>query len=301
MSQLTHVDASGAARMVDVTAKPVVFREAVAEGAIVLAPSTVDLIQANQVAKGDVFATARIAGIQAAKRAGELIPLCHPLPITHCEIRLEIPTSKDRVRITATTRIAAQTGVEMEALTAVAVAALTIYDMCKAVDKTMVVGGIRLVSKTKGVAGGGVEAGGKPCWSARRNSARRSSWWSGSTFASAVATRALTSSIVDSSPLQYFSCRTSMLMRCGSRAAAGGAKSMRFMRTPRVRDAHAARRCQDTRLKGVDWQARMRDGGRKRQAIGHGMAGLLPAGRDGLCRRVACTGTAAGQRSRFKG
>lgn len=149
MSQLTHVDASGAARMVDVTSKPVVLREAIAEGAIVLAPATVDLIQANQIAKGDVFATARIAGIQAAKRTGELIPLCHPLPITHCEVRLEIPTSKDRVRITATTRIAAQTGVEMEALAAVTMAALTIYDMCKAVDKTMVIGGIRLVSKTK--------------------------------------------------------------------------------------------------------------------------------------------------------
>jgi cyclic pyranopterin phosphate synthase len=149
MSQLTHVDASGAARMVDVTSKPVVLREAVAEGAIVLAPATVDLIQANQIAKGDVFATARIAGIQAAKKTGELIPLCHPLPITHCEVRLEIPASKDRVRITATTRIAAQTGVEMEALAAVTMAALTIYDMCKAVDKSMVIGGIRLVSKTK--------------------------------------------------------------------------------------------------------------------------------------------------------
>jgi cyclic pyranopterin phosphate synthase len=149
MSQLTHVDASGAARMVDVTSKPVVLREAIAEGAIVLAPATVELIQANQIAKGDVFATARIAGIQAAKKTGELIPLCHPLPITHCEVRLEIPASKDRVRITATTRIAAQTGVEMEALAAVTMAALTIYDMCKAVDKSMVIGGIRLVSKTK--------------------------------------------------------------------------------------------------------------------------------------------------------
>ena len=150
MSKLTHVDDSGAARMVDVTAKPIVLREAVAEGEIRLAAATLDLIEANQVAKGDVFATARIAGIQAAKRTGELIPLCHPLPITHAEVGLEIPDSRDRIRITATTRIADRTGVEMEALTAVSVAALTIYDMCKAVDKAMVIEGVRVVKKTKG-------------------------------------------------------------------------------------------------------------------------------------------------------
>ncbi len=153
MSKLSHVDESGAARMVDVTAKPIVVREAVAEGEIHLAASTLVLIEANQMAKGDVLATARIAGIQAAKRTGELIPLCHPLAITHVEVRLEIPASRDRIHITATTRIADRTGVEMEALTAVSVAALTIYDMCKAVDKAMVIGGVRLVRKTKGPGG----------------------------------------------------------------------------------------------------------------------------------------------------
>lgn len=146
---LTHLSASGEASMVDVTEKPAVFREAVAEGFIRLAPATIGLIESNQIAKGNVLATARIAGISAAKRTGELIPLCHPLPITHCEVLFEVPPPGDRIRITSTARIVAQTGVEMEALTAVAVAALTIYDMCKAVDKTMTIEGIRLVRKTK--------------------------------------------------------------------------------------------------------------------------------------------------------
>jgi len=149
---LTHLSASGEASMVDVTEKPAVFREAVAEGLIRLAPATIGLIETNQIAKGNVLATARIAGISAAKRTGELIPLCHPLPITHCEVLFELPPSGDQVRITSTARIVAQTGVEMEAMTAVAVAALTIYDMCKAVDKTMTIEGIRLVRKTKRVA-----------------------------------------------------------------------------------------------------------------------------------------------------
>ncbi len=135
--------------MVDVSAKPISHREAVARGEIRLQPATLALIQSNQIAKGDVLATARIAGIQAAKRTGELIPLCHPLNLTHVDV--ELRPKRDRIEITATTRIAAQTGVEMEALTAVAVAALTIYDMCKAVDKEMVVGEIRLVSKRKAV------------------------------------------------------------------------------------------------------------------------------------------------------
>jgi cyclic pyranopterin monophosphate synthase len=124
-------------------------REAVARGEIRLQRVTLRLIEANAVAKGNVLATARIAGIQAAKRTGELIPLCHPLPITHCEVNFEIPRTKDRILITATARIAAQTGIEMEALTAVSVAALTIYDMCKSVDRRMRIGGIKLVSKTK--------------------------------------------------------------------------------------------------------------------------------------------------------
>ena len=135
--------------MVDVSHKPVVLREALARGEIRLQKATIALIQSNQIAKGNVLATARIAGIQAAKRTGELIPLCHPLPITHCEVDFVIPNTRDRIVISASAKIAAQTGIEMEALTAVAVAALTIYDMCKAVDKRMTIGAIKLVSKTK--------------------------------------------------------------------------------------------------------------------------------------------------------
>ena len=133
--------------MVDVSAKPVQTREAVARGIITLQPATIALIQSNQIAKGDVLNTARIAGIQAAKRTGELIPLCHPLNLTHIDIDLQ--PGRDQITITATAKISAQTGVEMEALTAVAVAALTIYDMCKAVDKKMVIGAVKLVKKTK--------------------------------------------------------------------------------------------------------------------------------------------------------
>ena len=149
MNQLSHIDPSGDARMVDVTAKPQLLREAVASGEIQLRPSTIALVESHQSAKGNVLATARIAGILAAKRTGDLIPLCHPLPITHCEVSFEIPDSRDRIRILATTRIQAGTGVEMEALTAVSVAALTLYDMCKAVDPDMVIGAIRLLRKTK--------------------------------------------------------------------------------------------------------------------------------------------------------
>src|SRR5215470_8792310 len=123
--------------MVDVSAKPVMLREAVAQGEIRLQKETVKLIQSQTIAKGNVLSAARLAGILAAKKTGELIPLCHPLPLTHCEVNFEIPRSQDRIRITASAKISAQTGVEMEALTAVSVAALTIYDMCKAVDKQM--------------------------------------------------------------------------------------------------------------------------------------------------------------------
>ncbi len=147
--KLTHLDARGDAAMVDVSGKPIQAREAVAAGEILLQPATVDLIESNQIAKGNVLATARLAGIMAAKKTGELIPLCHPLPITHCEVHFEIPPGKDRIRITAAAKISAQTGIEMEALTAVSLAALTIYDMCKAVDKQMSIGNIRLLSKTK--------------------------------------------------------------------------------------------------------------------------------------------------------
>ncbi len=147
--KLTHIDDKGRASMVDVSAKAIQLREAVARGEILLLPNTLKLIRENAVAKGDVFSVARVAGIMAAKRTGELIPLCHPLPITHCEVQFEIPDTNDRVVITASAKIAAQTGIEMEALTAVSVAALTIYDMCKAVDKTMVITEVQLVSKTK--------------------------------------------------------------------------------------------------------------------------------------------------------
>lgn len=148
-ARLSHLDERGEARMVDVSAKPALFREAVASGEIRVSSTTLDLMESDRMAKGNVLATARIAGIQAAKRTGELIPLCHPLPISHCEIHFEIPETRDRIQITASARITAATGVEMEALTAVSVAALTVYDMCKAVDKGMVIGDIRLLRKTK--------------------------------------------------------------------------------------------------------------------------------------------------------
>jgi cyclic pyranopterin phosphate synthase len=147
--KLTHIDPRGEASMVDVSAKPIMHREAVARGEIGLQRSTLRLIQSNTVAKGNVLAAARLAGILAAKKTGELIPLCHPLPLSHCEVNFEIPKTNDRIVIVASAKIAAQTGIEMEALTAVSIAALTIYDMCKAVDKTMRITDVMLVSKTK--------------------------------------------------------------------------------------------------------------------------------------------------------
>jgi cyclic pyranopterin phosphate synthase len=135
--------------MVDVSAKPVMHREAVASGEIRLQKATLKLIESQTIAKGNVLGAARLAGILAAKKTGELIPLCHPLPLTHCEVLFDIPKTRDRINIRASAKIAAQTGIEMEALTAVTVAALTIYDMCKAVDKTMRITDVRLVSKTK--------------------------------------------------------------------------------------------------------------------------------------------------------
>ena len=149
MSGLTHIDSGGEARMVDVSSKPIQQRTAKAQGEIRMARETLKLIRGDEIAKGNVLATARIAGIQAAKRTGELIPLCHPLPISHCEINFEFSTSGDRILIDATTRVMAQTGVEMEALMAVNLAALTIYDMCKAVDKEMRITDVKLVSKIK--------------------------------------------------------------------------------------------------------------------------------------------------------
>ena len=149
MSKLTHIDAKGKARMVDVSGKPVQQRTAVARGEIRMAKETLKLIRGDKIAKGNVLATARIAGIQGAKRTGDLIPMCHPLPISHCEVDFELPKNGDRIVITASAKVTAETGVEMEALTAVNLAALTIYDMCKAVDKKMRITNVKLISKTK--------------------------------------------------------------------------------------------------------------------------------------------------------
>jgi len=136
--------------MVDISDKPVQAREAVASGEIRLQRTTLDLIRSHGLAKGDVLAAARLAGILAAKRTSELIPLCHPVPVTHCEVNFTVPPARDRLCIQAAAKTLAQTGVEMEALAAVSMAALTVYDMCKAVDKTMRIGAIRIVRKTKG-------------------------------------------------------------------------------------------------------------------------------------------------------
>jgi cyclic pyranopterin phosphate synthase len=149
MRNLTHIDTRGEAAMVDVSSKPVMLREAVARGEIRLQRETLKLIATQTIAKGNVLASARLAGIMAAKKTGELIPLCHPLPLTHCEVNFEFPKTHDRIVITASAKIAAQTGVEMEALTDVSIAALTIYDMCKAVDKKMRITNVVLISKTK--------------------------------------------------------------------------------------------------------------------------------------------------------
>lgn len=151
--KLTHLDDKGRAQMVNVGHKPVQQREAVAEGWITLQSDTLRAIAEEKVPKGEVLNTARVAGILAAKKCGELIPLCHPLPIQSIEVDFDLPELQDvqpvRLHIKAIARINAKTGVEMEALTAVSVAALTIYDMCKAIDKSMVISDIRLVSKTK--------------------------------------------------------------------------------------------------------------------------------------------------------
>ena len=147
MKQFSHLDEAGRARMVDVGHKPAQQRIAVAEGFVRCQPKTITALRAKKLPKGDVFTVAKIAAIQAAKRTDELIPLCHSLPLDAVELSFSL--KKNRVHIIAEARTTAKTGVEMEALTAVSVAALTIYDMCKAVDKTMVIEGVRLVSKVK--------------------------------------------------------------------------------------------------------------------------------------------------------
>jgi len=147
MPELSHTDESGKARMVDVSRKKDQLRIAVASGFIRLSQETVSLIRANQVKKGDVLTVAQIAGIQAGKKTSELIPLCHPLSITKIDVQTSL--EENGVMVTAEARCVGQTGIEMEALTAVTVGLLTVYDMCKAVDKTMVIGEIRLVEKSK--------------------------------------------------------------------------------------------------------------------------------------------------------
>jgi cyclic pyranopterin phosphate synthase len=149
--RLSHVDAAGKVRMVDVGDKSVTRREAVARGTITIVPEALQLIRNGKIAKGDPLQAARLAGIMAAKRTADLIPLCHSLPLSHVEVDLR--ARPDGYEIEACVRTTAQTGVEMEALTAVAAAALTVYDMVKAVDKTMVIGEIRLITKTGGRSG----------------------------------------------------------------------------------------------------------------------------------------------------
>lgn len=153
MSDFTHFDAAGNAHMVDVGAKPVTQRRAVATATISMQPATGALIRSGGVAKGDVFAIARLAGIMAAKRTGDLIPLCHPLGIDAVTVDLALADDDASVTITAAASVTGRTGIEMEAMTAASVAALTIYDMCKAVDRAMTIGGIRLLHKSGGRSG----------------------------------------------------------------------------------------------------------------------------------------------------
>ena len=152
-SRLTHTDARGAARMVDVGEKQPTDREAVAEAVVVMAPATLALVREDGLKKGDVLATARLAGIMAAKRTADLIPLCHPLALSKVVVDLALDDALPGVRITAIVGCTDRTGVEMEALTAVSVAALTVYDMAKAVDRGMVIGPIRLLQKSGGRSG----------------------------------------------------------------------------------------------------------------------------------------------------
>ncbi len=150
---LSHLDSEGRARMVDVGHKPDTDRVAVAAGEVRMKPETLALIRAGDLKKGDVLAVAQLAGVMAAKRTAELIPLCHPLPLTHIDVRCELKDDLPGVAITATVRTTGKTGVEMEALTAVSVAALTVYDMAKAAEKTMQITNVRLLEKHGGMSG----------------------------------------------------------------------------------------------------------------------------------------------------
>ena len=151
--ELTHFDQEGKAIMVDVGEKPLTIREAVAGGKVQMKPETLQQIMVQRIKKGDVFAVARLAGIMAAKQTSALIPLCHPLPLSAVEIDFDSDPERGQVTISATAKVTGQTGVEMEALTAVSVAALTIYDMCKAIDRGMVIKEICLLKKTGGTSG----------------------------------------------------------------------------------------------------------------------------------------------------
>lgn len=153
MSKLSHINEKGEARMVDVSAKSVTERTAIAAGFVGMAPATLALIEDGTAAKGDVLATARIAGIMAAKRTHELIPLCHPLPISKAAVEFEVSRKPVGLRVTAEVKVSGPTGVEMEALTAVSIACLTIYDMLKAADRGMAIGPVRLLEKTGGRSG----------------------------------------------------------------------------------------------------------------------------------------------------
>ena len=153
MADFTHFDPTGKARMVDVSEKPETDRLAVASGSVRMAPETLAMVAAGTAKKGDVLGVARLAGIMAAKRTAELIPLCHPVPLTSVEVDLVCDAEGSAVEITATARTTGRTGAEMEAMTAVSVAALTVYDMCKAVDRAMVLGEIRLEQKSGGKSG----------------------------------------------------------------------------------------------------------------------------------------------------
>jgi cyclic pyranopterin monophosphate synthase len=153
MPELTHLDASGRARMVDVGGKDVTQREATAQAVVAMRPETLRLIRTGGTKKGDVLAVAQVAGIMAAKRTPDLIPLCHPLPLTGVDMTFSFDDGGSRLRIEATVRVAGKTGVEMEALTAASVAALTVYDMCKAVDRAMTIESVMLLHKAGGKSG----------------------------------------------------------------------------------------------------------------------------------------------------
>ena len=153
MAALSHLDAKGKARMVDVTAKVPTVREAVAVGRVIMRPETAALIAGDGIPKGDVFGVAKIAGIMAAKKTGELIPLCHPLELTDIDIQFESNAERGEIKIEAKVISVGRTGVEMEAMTAVGIAALTIYDMCKAADREMVISDIKLIKKRGGKSG----------------------------------------------------------------------------------------------------------------------------------------------------